>query len=151
MIEMDLVRNLGRACTLLATPTTLKPKQLKSAQAYARRLGNMCDYLATHPDSQTGEIGLAGTLRAELTILIRILDDASKPGRLGRPPKGAPSADDLLTLAEYNSFSGTHKEKVRHLQSKGLINVGGDDANDAWRKHFSRLNDKVAGKAKKSG
>ncbi|XUJ34029.1 tyrosine-type recombinase/integrase [Bradyrhizobium japonicum] len=63
-------------------------KQLESAQSYAKRLGSMCDYFATHNDGK-GAHGMAGTIRAELTILIHILEAASKPGRLGRPPKGA--------------------------------------------------------------
>ncbi|BAL10551.1 MULTISPECIES: hypothetical protein [Bradyrhizobium] len=140
--QLDLIRYLGRVCVLLATPTTLKKKQLESAQSYAKRLGSMCDYFATHNDGK-GAHGMAGTIRAELTILIHILEAASKPGRLGRPPKGAPSVDDLLALAEYNSFEGTHKEKLRHLHAKGLIILKDEDEDGKWRQHFARLNERA--------
>lgn len=143
MIEMDLIRNLARACTLLATPSNLKPKQLKIAHGYARRLGSMCDYLAINFGSQTGEEGLAGTIRAELSILIRILEAASKPARRGRPAiKGALTDEELLILAIYDSFPGSRPKAVRHLEAENLIKLKKNETIEARVLSLKRLKER---------
>jgi hypothetical protein len=141
--RIDLLQHLGRACTLLATPSSLSSKELQIAHTYARRLGNACIYFATNPVSQTE--GLAGSIVAELTILNHILEPSSKPKRgKGRPViKHLNYYEALFVLPVYNGFKGSRPKAVRYLVDQGLLVLGKDDTIGKWVKHFKDINERI--------
>jgi hypothetical protein len=137
-VETDVIRSLGRACALLAAPTRLEGSELKEVQEFAQRLGAKCGYYADHPASQTD--GLAGSIRAEISILVKILTD-NAPNRRGRPKKTQiPAYDALVVLPIYNAFDGSRPRAVKHLVEQGLLVLGKDDTIGKWVKYFADLN-----------